>query len=477
MLTPLAGLFSRLQFKIFSYFSVSLLAILLIATGIERVVINRLLTLPVSTQTQLHQLATEATQLVNNQDLVGLSRWEKQQDFRLYVLDKDLESITKTALHPHFVFKLQYLRQLDLPMGDSVRKPLIGIPLQNSYPSNGPLTLVIQLREELHPAQKLSQSLWLIRLLVGVAVLLVFTSILTRYLITPLKHLKAGTQELANGQLDTRIAQHFSVNEPEFYHLATEFDHMAEQVQNAMQNQKRLLRDVSHELRTPLARQELALHLLSKQPGNEENKFITRLENENQQMATLIDSILDYSRLNNAYVKLNIEPVWISEIRAKVLEDIQFEAAHQQQVVWNELSQDIQLNTDASFLLRAIDNVLRNALKYAGESCTVMVSCRAKGELLIIEIEDDGPGIASAELENIFNPFTRMDEARHSSQGGYGLGLAIVKKSLNLLGGEVSARNHHQTGLCIRLTLPHTPKDRVEEKQSYVNNTLGFKVG
>ncbi|EDP99482.1 histidine kinase sensor domain-containing protein [Shewanella benthica] len=264
MSIPITGLFSGLQVKLFSYFTLSLLAILLIATGIERVVINRLLTLPQSTQDQINHLANQATDLVNKEALTALTRWEQNQAFRVYVLDKDLKSITKSALHPHFIFKLQYIRQLHLPMGNSVRKPLIGIPLPNAHHINGPLTLVVQLNPELHPAQKLTQSLWIIRVLVGISVLLVFTSILTRYLITPLKHLKLGTQALASGRLDTRIAQHFSVKEPEFYHLATEFDHMAEQVQQSMQNQKRLLRDVSHELRTPLARQEIALHLLAK---------------------------------------------------------------------------------------------------------------------------------------------------------------------------------------------------------------------
>ncbi|QFU22622.1 histidine kinase sensor domain-containing protein [Shewanella eurypsychrophilus] len=458
MFIPLSGLFSRLQVKIFSYFALSLLAILLIATGIERVVINRLLTLPGSTQAELTQLANQATELINAKDLLSLATWEKNQSFRVYVLDENLRSITQAEMHPHFIFKLQYMRQLHLPMGDSVRKPLIGIPLVNAINSASPLTLVVQLIPELHPAQKLTQSLWLIRLLVGISVLLVFTSILTRYLITPLTHLKKGTQALAGGQLDTRISQHFSVKETEFYHLATEFDYMAEQLQNAMQNQKRLLRDVSHELRTPLARQELALHLLSKQANEQQQKNLSRLEHENQQMASLINSILDYSRLNNAYVKLTLSSVPLNTIRTKVLKDIQFEAKDTQTISWNLAAVEVNIITDINFLIRAIDNILRNALKYAGNNCTVIISTRIDEETCIIDIEDDGLGISESELDNIFNPFTRMDEARHSSQGGYGLGLAIVKQSIKLLGGEVHARNVEQGGFCISLSLPLKPK-------------------
>lgn len=457
MSIPKTGLFSGLQIKLFSYFALSLLAILLIATGIERVVINRLLTLPQSTQDQINHLANQASELINQEALTALARWEQKQAFRVYVLDKDLKSITQAQLHPHFIFKLQYMRQLHLPMGNSVRKPLIGIPLPNAHYINGPLTLVVQLKPELHPAQRLSQSLWIIRVLVGISVLLVFTSILSRYLITPLKHLKLGTQALASGKLDTRIAQHFSVKEPEFYHLATEFDHMAEQVQQSMQNQKRLLRDVSHELRTPLARQELALHLLAKKASKEQHKFIQRLGQENQQMASLINSILNYSRLNNAYVELTYAAVALSHIRSRVLSDIQFEAQDTQTITWTEFTYDLIIQTDANYLIRAMDNVLRNALKYAGEHCNIIISSHIDGGNLVIDIADDGPGIPEEKLENLFNPFTRMDEARHSSQGGYGLGLAIVKQSLKLLGGEVSARNHLRGGLCISFSLPLPP--------------------
>lgn len=452
MFIPLSGLFTHLQVKLFSYFALSLLAILLIASGIERVVISRLLTLPESTQIELTQLAEQATQLINNHDLTGLSHWEKNQRFRVYVLDNKLDSITQTEMHPHFIFKLQYIRQLHLPMGDSVRKPLIGLPLSN-VTTRSPLTLVVQLNPELHPAQKLSQSLWVIRLLVGISVLLVFSSLLTRYLISPLTHLKKGTQALANGRLDTRISQHFSAKETEFYHIATEFDYMAEQLQNAMQNQKRLLRDVSHELRTPLARQELALHLLAKQSNVQQQKYLTRLEQENQQMASLINSILDYSRLNNSFIELRYSSVQLSAIRVKVLEGIQFEAKDTQTIIWNQTT-DLEFSTDVELLNRAIDNILRNALKYAGSKCTIIIKHKVDDSHCTIEIEDNGPGIVSSELDNIFNPFTRLDEARHSSQGGYGLGLAIVKQSMKLLNGDVTASNLATGGFKINLSFP-----------------------
>ncbi|RTR33726.1 HAMP domain-containing sensor histidine kinase [Shewanella atlantica] len=454
MFLPFTGLFSRLQLKLFSYFAVSLLAILLIATAIESVVLNQLLTLPTSTQEHLQKLAHEAKALLEKNDIEGLAKWEEQQDFTLYILDKNQHSVSQREMHPHFVFKLQYMRQLQQPMGDRVRKPLIGIPLFDTLNADFPLTLVVQLNADLHPAQQLSGSLWLIRSLVGITVLFLFSSLLGRYLIRPLTHLQMGTKALAGGELTTRIAHHFSVKEPEFYHLATEFDYMAEQLQNSMQNQERLLRDVSHELRTPLARQEIALHLLEKQATAQQMPLISRFKDQNEQMAKLIDSILRFSRLNNTNIDLNPSSFSISSLRHQILRDIEFEAGEKQTIQWAEPGEDIPLYTDSSYLISAIENVLRNALKYAGQDCSIMVSCWALDETLRLDLQDDGPGINKDELITLFNPFTRMDEARHSSQGGYGLGLAIVKQSIKLLGGEVSARNCGGGGLCISMSLP-----------------------
>jgi len=451
---PFTGLFSRLQVKLFSYFAVSLLAILLIATAIESVVLNQLLTLPASTQAHLQKLANEAKAFLNKNDIEGLAKWESEQDFTLYILDKDQKSVSHREMHPHFVFKLQYMRQLQQPMGDRVRKPLIGIPLSDSFNSDAALTLVVQLNADLHPAQQLSGSLWLIRTLVGITVLFLFSSLLGRYLIRPLTHLQMGTKALAGGELTTRIAHHFSVKEPEFYHLATEFDYMAEQLQNSMQNQERLLRDVSHELRTPLARQEIALHLLEKQGTAQQMPLISRFKEQNEQMAKLIDSILNFSRLNNTNITLNPTHSSIGSLRAGVLRDIEFEATDKQTINWNGPNEDIPLYTDTSYLISAIENILRNALKYAGRECHIEVSSMALDGRLKLEFQDDGPGIDEDKLITLFNPFTRMDEARHSSQGGYGLGLAIVKQSIRLLGGEVSARNCKAGGLCISMSLP-----------------------
>lgn len=459
-------LFSHLQIRVFSFFAVSLLAILLIATGIESLILSRLLTLSPATQQQLHTLAEQANQYIQRKDVAGLAQWESEQAFTLYTLDPQNQAISQRAMHPHFVFKLQFSRQIQQPMGDRVRKPLIALPLADTLDDQQPLSLVVQLNADLHPAQQLNTALWTIRTIVGITVLLLFSYLLSRYLITPLQHLKRGTEALAQGKLDTRIANHFSTKEPEFYHLAAEFDHMAEQLQQGMQNQKRLLRDVSHELRTPLARQELALHLLEGQLDERHQSAIARLRAEGAQMSSLINTILDFSRLNNAYIQLNCSQFDVGALQAQIQQDCQFEAKEEQQIHWHN-HDPLTLFTDRQYLCRAIENIVRNALKYAGEHCEIHIETQLVAQQLQITIADNGPGIPAEELTNLFNPFTRLDEARHSSQGGFGLGLAIVKQCMKLLAGEVVASNHPQGGLVLTLTLPvNHPNAEQEPKKT-----------
>ncbi|QGS60131.1 HAMP domain-containing protein [Shewanella algae] len=460
-LLPFSGLFSQLQWRLFGYFGVSLLLILLLASGIEAMLLNRLLLLPQQTQSQLQQLADEANDYIVRGDIAGLADWEGRQAFVLYVLDSEQQAVSQREMHPHFVYKLNFLKQLQQPMGDRVQKPLIGLPLRNSLEPDNPLLLVVQLNASLHPAQQLDKSLWLIRILVGLLVLLLFSRLLSRYLIQPLSLLRSATRQLAQGQLDTRIAGHFSLKQPEFFQLATDFDHMAEQLQKSIQTQQRLLRDVSHELRTPLARQELALHLLENRLGEEHQQPLARLRRQGEEMAQLINTILDFSRLSNGFIKLTAAPFTLTELRRSLLQDLEFESGPKQSIVWAQAPIDEQtLHTDMAYLKRALENVCRNALKYAGETCRVEIQVSQLGDdklgdsRLQLSVSDDGPGIPKEQLEALFNPFTRLDEARHSSQGGYGLGLAIVRQCMQLLGGSAQAVNRPQGGLSILLELP-----------------------
>ncbi|MCL2919263.1 HAMP domain-containing sensor histidine kinase [Shewanella litorisediminis] len=447
--------FSRLQWRLFGYFGTSLLVILLLASLIEAMVLHQLLVLPKETKAQLSVLAREAEALVRRGDHEALAEWETAQPFRLHVINSRLEGVSGRPIHPHFEFKLGFMLGLDQALGDRVQKPIIGLPIYATFDTSGPLLLAVQLNANLHPAKDLSYSLWAIRLTVGLFVLWLFSRLLGHYLIKPLATLQQGTRALANGKLSTRIGEHFSAAEPEFYQLGHDFDEMADVIERTLTTQERLIRDVSHELRTPLARQKLAADLLESDLA-ESSPYLRRIHTENNELSRLIDTLLGYSRLASGYQAAHSAPFTLHELASSLLGDCRFEAAPTQRIEWQDLAacRHIALETDQSLLQRALENLVRNSLKYAGTECHIQIRSHCDNNWLNITVADDGPGIDAAKLETLFHPFTRFDEARHASQGGFGLGLAIVRECVRLLGGDVSAGRSELGGLEVRLSLP-----------------------
>ncbi|MBT1445986.1 histidine kinase sensor domain-containing protein [Shewanella sp. JM162201] len=502
--------FARLQWRLFGYFGCSLLVILLLASLIESLVLQQLLMLPKETRHQLQQLAQQAESLVKAGDKAALARWEAAQPFSLHVIDARLEGVSGRPIHPHFVFKLQFLLGPEQALGDRVQKPLIGLPIYASFDDSGPLLLAVQLNAELHPARDLHYSLWAIRVSVGLVLLWLFSRLLGHYLIRPLSTLQQGTRALAGGNLNCRIGEQFSTAEPEFYQLARDFDDMASVIQRTLETQQRLIRDISHELRTPLARQKLACELLmadlTPEPSNnatnkrmlaetkpsksklEESKpgtntpshcapYLRRIFDENQGLSQLIDTLLSYSRLASGYQQPKPSRFDLHTLMQTLLHNGHFEATKGQQIHWLGIKSatlgpvsapeqapepacepPLMLETDSTLLHRALENLIRNSLKYAapptGEPCRIEISAESHDDWLRILVSDNGPGISRDKLETLFHPFTRFDEARHQSQGGYGLGLAIVRECMRVIGGEASATQSPQGGLQVCLMLP-----------------------
>lgn len=447
--------FARLQWRLFGYFGSSLLVILLLASLIEAMVLHQLLVLPKETKAQLSVLAREAEAMVKRGSPQALAEWEAAQSFSLHVINSRLEGVSGRPVHPHFEFKLGFMLGPDQALGDRVQKPIIGLPIYATFDDSGPLLLAVQLNANLHPAKDLSYSLWAIRLTVGLFVLWLFSRLLGHYLIKPLATLQQGTRALASGKLSTRIGEHFSAAEPEFYQLGHDFDEMADVIERTLTTQERLIRDVSHELRTPLARQKLAADLLEGDLA-EPSPYLKRIHAENSELSRLIDTLLGYSRLASGYQTARCAPFNLHELAQSLLADCRFEAAPSQHIEWQDLAacKHIELETDQSLLQRALENLVRNSLKYAGSECHIQITSHCDDSWLNITVADDGPGIDDTKLETLFHPFTRFDEARHASQGGFGLGLAIVRECVRLLGGDVSAGRSEAGGLEVKLLLP-----------------------
>jgi len=299
---------------------------------------------------------------------------------------------------------------------------------------------------------------WLLRplsltLLAGGLVSLVFAAALAWYFARPIRSLRQAFDQAANGQLGTRIGPQLAGRRDELADLGRDFDRMAGQLQQLLDGQRRLLHDVSHELRSPLARLQAATDLLAQQPERAA-EFIERIERESGRMDRLVGELLTLARLDAGIAPRQRERVDLAELVANVAEDAAFEGQQRGCRIVTEGDSGAVLHGDRELLHRALENVVRNALRHSPDGGTVLITSRAGSQpgWLEIRVDDEGPGVPEAELEQIFAPFVRSAGAQ--SQAGYGLGLAITSRVMRLHGGQASAGNRSGGGLSVRLTLP-----------------------
>ncbi|WP_232611940.1 sensor histidine kinase [Photobacterium phosphoreum] len=438
--------------RLFSYFTVSLLLILLLQNLAEIALVKTMLQVPKKVQQNMLVMAEQAQQLIDTGNKQQLGQWEQQQPYYLFVLDKEQHEMGDRKMHPHFAFKLNYARGINTLLDSRVNQPIFAIPLKDGN------QLMVQLPSQLHPAKYFSFYFGLIQVVIAVLILLMFSFLIARYLQRPLNTLREASRSLANGDFSVRVANAVSDSTVEFKSLATDFDEMAEQIQMLSERQRRLIRDVSHELRTPLARHNLSLHLMRKRVAPEHQHLVDRLERESEEMNQLVNEILEFNQLQNTTENVNLIPLDVESLCLATVSDIET-LLGKQQTLTTAIDNNMPLVMgDSRLIVRAVNNLLGNAMKYAGEQAHIqLISALVviEGQAFVqLSVEDDGHGIAEQHLKRIFDPFTRIEGARDKQSGGYGLGLAIVKEAMAVMHGAVNAENRQPQGLSIQLLLP-----------------------
>jgi len=267
-------------------------------------------------------------------------------------------------------------------------------------------------------------------------------SLLAAYLTSPIRKLRRATKRLAAGELSTRVTPQLPRRRDELADLARDFDEMAERIESLITSQERLTRDVSHELRSPLARMNVALELAKQRSGPELQPLLTRIEGESERLNEMISRILTLSKLESGvFDEFHGENLDLTEIVRDVAADADFEAKAKGKAVDLVWSDKCTMVGNENLLRSAIENVVRNAVKYTDDGTTVRVSVVADNGKAKIQIGDRGGGVPESELKNLFIPFYRLGEARDRKTGGTGLGLAIARRAIVAHKGEISARN------------------------------------
>lgn len=281
---------------------------------------------------------------------------------------------------------------------------------------------------------------------------------LARYLLSPVATLGEATRSIAEGDLETRVSDRIGHRGDELSELGRDFDAMAERIGSLLAGQRQLLSDISHELRSPLARLYVALGLARRHVTEPGQDALDRIERETERLNDLIGELLSLTRLEGGDGPPRREAVDLDALVSKVVEDADYEArGANRHVRLVRAAGGFALGYE-ELLRRAVENVVRNAIRYTAEGSEVEVfvdRLAANGDSrAVIQVRDHGPGVPPDALGRLFEPFYRIGEARDRESGGAGLGLAISQRAVRLHDGEIEARNADDGGLLVEIRLP-----------------------
>jgi signal transduction histidine kinase len=233
--------------------------------------------------------------------------------------------------------------------------------------------------------------------------------------------------------------------------LSTSFNHMADRLQRMIASERRLLADISHELRSPLARLKFAVKLARTSP--DPDAALDRISRDVDRIAALVAGIVEITLAEGDPEVQGAEIIRLTEIFDEVIRDCAFEAQVRGCSIALSGASTGEILGNRELLRRAIENVLRNAIRYSPQQSTIDVYLNDDLDAANIAIRDCGPGVPEDMLTRIFDPFFRVEEARDALGGGSGIGLSIAKRAVQVHHGAISAENA-SPGLRVRIRIP-----------------------
>ncbi len=293
-----------------------------------------------------------------------------------------------------------------------------------------------------------------VQLLLLLAVTAVVCYFLARSLTAPIGRLRQATQKFAAGDLSIRIGDQIK-GKNELAGLAADFDNMAGEIESLIGRQKNLLRDISHELRSPLTRLGIALEMARQaESSTTQDKALQRIELEAERMNTMIGQLLNLTRLESGHRELQLQTFDLCGLLEQLVADANYEAETQQCKVVLSAPETVSFYGSQDLLAQALENIIRNGVKYTAENSVVTVELSVTPTTLSIVITDQGPGVPEESLTKLFEPFYRVAAARDRQTGGTGIGLAIADRAIKLHSGTITAKNRPEGGLLIEINLP-----------------------
>ncbi|SHJ95449.1 sensor histidine kinase [Tepidibacter formicigenes] len=293
-------------------------------------------------------------------------------------------------------------------------------------------------------------------------VILLYAKITSNSIVRPIRKLVRGVNKISNGDYDIKI--NFK-SKNEFGHLRDAINQMAQKIQKEInlrekseQNRKRLILDISHDLKTPLTNiigYSETLHQSKNLEDDIRNKYLDIIISNSKRANNLIQDLFALSKIESDDNKIELKDYDLCEFIRRILVNyiLEFEE-NEMSYEFDIPEEEIICKINPKYLERALSNIIINSIKYSGKNSTLKLKIRRLYDTSLITIEDNGVGINSNSLKDIFEPFVRGDISRNSKTGGTGLGLAITKAIIEKHGGTISLDDYHEKGCRFIISIP-----------------------
>ncbi|HEF4762185.1 TPA: sensor histidine kinase [Pseudomonas putida] len=385
--------------------------------------------------------AEQAWQLGQSEGVDGwLQGMQHREKSWIGVIGGDLQSLGSQPLTDKDIEHLTFLRGLDWPIHKKGR-PWMRVPFPHDS-STG--SLVIELPERFVPGHY--RVFW--RVITNGVIPGMFTLLLCvglyRLLVIPLNTLREQANAWRADQLNVRLSSRTTNRNDELGELGRAFDHMSERLQNTVALQQQLLRDLSHELRTPLSRLRVA-----SESEQGLDALRERIGREVDGMQRLVEDTLQLAWLDTERTRLPDEAIQVQALWEMLTENACYESCWPEGRLQCSVDSSCWVRGHLNTLAQALENMLRNAIRHSPRDGVITLDGRRDGKYWHLWLEDQGGGVAEADLERIFLPFTRLDGSR-PGDGGFGLGLSIARNAVQRQGGRLWAQN---TGSGLRMNM------------------------
>ena len=287
---------------------------------------------------------------------------------------------------------------------------------------------------------------WVIMILGVIVISILLWIPVIRHITQPLARMTKVTEVIAKGNFDATIKENRS---DEIGRLAKAINRMSSRLSAFVKGQKRFIGDIAHELGSPIARIQFGLGALEQRIDEKNRKRVLEIMEDVNHMSALVHELLALSRIEIDTQTVRLESAYL---RPLVENAVKREFTSSTEIII-DVNEKTSVYVSPELLTRAVSNLIRNSIKYAGKDGPITISSMQKGAKVLLEVRDSGPGVAEKYLDQLFEPFFRLDPSRDRDSGGVGLGLAIVKTCIENCKGQVEVKNLEPKGFAVIITV------------------------